>query len=318
MRLKNKLFTISSALLMVGLLSACSPSSSTTEETASSTTTADNGTHTVTDTLGHSVEVPNQPKRIIGSYLEDYLIALGETPVAQWIVGSGSIQDYLQEDLKDIPTISYDLPYENVLSFEPDLLLISSSATVEGGKYEQYSKIAPTYVVKNGTDVTWEEQLQDIGKVLNKEDKAKEIIQDYQDYAKETREALSDKINGKTAAVLWVTNNSAFMVSENRSSGRIVYEDLQFGVPSLVEEVSKEATSDWSAVSSEKLAELDADYIILVNSDEQAAMFNEPTWQNLKAVKADQVFEFGPTSSWLYNGPIASRQMIDDIKAELK
>ncbi|WP_206859038.1 iron-hydroxamate ABC transporter substrate-binding protein [Candidatus Enterococcus mangumiae] len=318
MRLKNKLFTISSALLMVGLLSACSPSSSTTEETAFSTTTADNGTHTVTDTLGHSVEVPNQPKRIIGSYLEDYLIALGETPVAQWTVGSGSIQDYLQEDLKDIPTISYDLPYENVLSFEPDLLLISSSATVEGGKYEQYSKIAPTYVVKNGTDVTWEEQLQDIGKVLNKEDKAKEIIQDYQDYAKETREALSDKINGKTAAVLWVTNNSAFMVSENRSSGRIVYEDLQFGVPSLVEEVSKEATSDWSAVSSEKLAELDADYIILVNSDEQAAMFNEPTWQNLKAVKANQVFEFGPTSSWLYNGPIASRQMIDDIKAELK
>lgn len=318
MRLKNKLFTISSALLLVGLLSACSPGSSTTEETTASSTTADNGTHTLTDTLGHSVEIPNQPKRIIGSYLEDYLVALGETPVAQWTVGSGSIQDYLQDDLKDVPTISYDLPYENVLSFEPDLLLISSSATVEGGKYEQYSKIAPTYVVKNGTDVTWEEQLQDIGKVLNKEDKAEEIIQDYQDYAKETREELSDQIDGKTAAVLWVTNNSAFMVSQNRSSGRIVYEDLQFGVPSLVEEVSKEATSDWSAVSSEKLAELDTDYIILVNSDEQAAMFNEPTWQNLKAVKAGQVFEFGPTSSWLYNGPIASRQMIDDIKGELK
>lgn len=318
MRLKNKLFTIFSALLLVGLLSACSPGSSTTKETTASSTTADNGTHTLTDTLGHSVEIPNQPKRIIGSYLEDYLVALGETPVAQWTVGSGSIQDYLQDDLKDVPTISYDLPYENVLSFEPDLLLISSSATVEGGKYEQYSKIAPTYVVKNGTDVTWEEQLQDIGKVLNKEDKAEEIIQDYQDYAKETREELSDQIDGKTAAVLWVTNNSAFMVSQNRSSGRIVYEDLQFGVPSLVEEVSKEATSDWSAVSSEKLAELDADYIILVNSDEQAAMFNEPTWQNLKAVKADQVLEFGPTFSWLYNGPIASRQMIDDIKGELK
>ena len=58
-------------------------------------------------------------------------------------MGSGSIQDYLQDDLKDVPTISYDLPYEKVLSFEPDLLLISSSATVEGGKYEHYSKIAP-------------------------------------------------------------------------------------------------------------------------------------------------------------------------------
>lgn len=317
MKRKNKFFTITSTLLAIGVFAACSPASKQTDNTASSTTNIDNGTHTVTDTLGHSVKVPNQPKRIIGSYLEDYLIALGEKPVAQWTVGSGSVQDYLQEDLKEVPTISYDLPYENVLSFEPDLLLVSSSATVEGGKYEQYQKIAPTYVVKNGTDVTWEDQLQDIGHVLNKEDKANEIISDYQSHAKETRENLADKIDGKSAAVLWVTNNSAFMVSQNRSSGRIVYEDLKFEVPALVEEVSKEATSDWSAISSEKLAELDADYLILVNSDEQAAMFDEPAWKNLKAVKENHVLEFGPDSSWLYNGPIASRQMINDINKEL-
>ena len=56
--------------------------------------------------------------------------------MAQWTVGQGSIQDYLKE-LKDVPTISYDLPYEAVLKFEPDLLLISSSALVEGGKYKR-------------------------------------------------------------------------------------------------------------------------------------------------------------------------------------
>ena len=203
------------------------------------------------------------------------------------------------------------------MSFEPDLLLISSSATVEGGKYDQYSKIAPTYVVENGTEVTWETQLKDIGKVLDKKEQADKIISDYQKKVKETRTELADKINGKTAAVLWVTNNSAYMVSENRSSGRIVYGDLKFGVPPLVAEVSKEATSDWSAVSSEKLAELDADYIILVNSDKKAAMFNEATWKNLKAVKANNVLELGPESSWLYNGPIASEQMVDDIKERL-
>ena len=108
------------------------------------------------------------------------------------------------------------------------------------------------------------------------------------------------------------------MVSKNRSSGRIVYDDLKFGVPDLVvEEVSKEATSDWSAVSSEKLAELDADYIILVNSDKDAAMFNEPSWKNLKAVKDDHVLQFGPESSWLYNGPIASQEIVNDIKEKL-
>ncbi|TKN18449.1 ferrichrome ABC transporter substrate-binding protein [Enterococcus sp. VV15] len=313
---KTKLCTITSTLLLIGLLGACS-STDKTKTAETSTTESTNATHTVTDTLGHKVAIPNQPKRIIGSYLEDYLIALGEKPVAQWTVGSGSIQDYLQSELKGVPTISYDLPYEKVLSFEPDLLLISSSATVEGGKYDQYSKIAPTYVVENGTEVTWETQLKDIGKVLDKKEQADKIISDYQKKVKETRTELADKINGKTAAVLWVTNNSAYMVSENRSSGRIVYGDLKFGVPPLVAEVSKEATSDWSAVSSEKLAELDADYIILVNSDKKAAMFNEATWKNLKAVKANNVLELGPESSWLYNGPIASEQMVDDIKERL-
>lgn len=316
MNLKTKLCTITSTLLLIGLLGACS-STDKTKTAETSTTESTNATHTVTDTLGHKVAIPNQPKRIIGSYLEDYLIALGEKPVAQWTVGSGSIQDYLQSELKGVPTISYDLPYEKVLSFEPDLLLISSSATVEGGKYDQYSKIAPTYIVENGTEVTWETQLKDIGKVLDKKEQADKIISDYQKKVKETRTELADKINGKTAAVLWVTNNSAYMVSENRSSGRIVYGDLKFGVPPLVAEVSKEATSDWSAVSSEKLAELDADYIILVNSDKKAAMFNEATWKNLKAVKANNVLELGPESSWLYNGPIASEQMVDDIKERL-
>ncbi|KAA9177647.1 ABC transporter substrate-binding protein [Enterococcus durans] len=316
MNLKTKLCTITSTLLLIGLLGACS-STDKTKTAETSTTESTNATHTVTDTLGHKVAIPNQPKRIIGSYLEDYLIALGEKPVAQWTVGSGSTQDYLQSELKGVPTISYDLPYEKVLSFEPDLLLISSSATVEGGKYDQYSKIAPTYVVENGTEVTWETQLKDIGKVLDKKEQADKIISDYQKKVKETRTELADKINGKTAAVLWVTNNSAYMVSENRSSGRIVYGDLKFGVPPLVAEVSKEATSDWSAVSSEKLAELDADYIILVNSDKKAAMFNEATWKNLKAVKANNVLELGPESSWLYNGPIASEQMVDDIKERL-
>ncbi|EOH87585.1 ferrichrome ABC transporter substrate-binding protein [Enterococcus villorum] len=313
MKSKKKLFTIALSILLISFISACSSSTTTNSSNSQATT----GTHTVTDTLGHKVAIPNNPKRIIGSYLEDYLVALGEKPVAQWTVGSGSIQHYLQKELKNVPTISYDLPYEKVLSFEPDLLLISSSATVEGGKYEQYSKIAPTYVVKNGNDVTWEEQLKDVAKALNKEKEAEKIITDYQNEVKETRKELANKINNKTAAVLWVTNNSAFMVSDTRSSGRIIYDDLQFGIPNLVAEVSKNATSDWSAVSSEKLAQLDADYIILVNSDEKAAMFNEATWQNLKAVKENHVLEFGPESSWLYNGPIASQNMVKDIKNQL-
>lgn len=298
------------------LLGACGTNNDSTDSSGSATTSSEIAT-TFTDAMGNEVTVPENPQRVIGSYLEDYLVALGITPVAQWTVGNDSDQAYLQDKLADVPRINYDLPYEDVLSFEPDLLLMDSSSMVEGDKYEQYSKIAPTYVVTNGEDVTWRERLTDIARVLHKEEQAAQVEADYDDLVAATKEAYADQIKGKSIAVLWVVNNSVFMVSETKSSGQLLYHELGFEVPTLVSEISESATADWSAVSLEKLAELDADYLILVNSDKGADFFSEQVWQNLDAVKNNHLWEFGPESSWLYNGPIAYTKMIEDIQSKL-
>ncbi|MFV0557533.1 MAG: ABC transporter substrate-binding protein [Enterococcus sp.] len=309
------LFSSFAATLLFFTACAANDSTDSTDQTKEATTSTKT---TMVDALDHEVTIPANPQRIIASYLEDYLVALDVTPVAQWTVGSGSVQSYLADDLEDIPTINYDLPYEDVLSFEPDLLLMESNAAVEGGKYEEYNKIAPTYVVKNGEDVTWQEKLNDIAAALGKQEQAKDVISDYDDLVAETKADYQDQIQGKSAAVLWVTNNTAFMVADDRSSGDLLYNQLGFEVPNLTTEISESATSDWSQVSLEKLAQLDADYLILVNSDEGAAMFDDQVWQNIPAVKNDNLWEFGPDSSWLYNGPVAYTQMIEDIQEQLK
>lgn len=298
------------------LLGACSTNNDSTDSSGSATTSSEIAT-TFTDAMGNEVTVLEKPQRVIGSYLEDYLVALGVTPVAQWTVGNDSDQAYLQDKLAEVPRINYDLPFEDVLSFEPDLLLMDSNSMVEGDKYDQYSKIAPTYVVTNGEDVTWRERLTDIAKVLHKEEQAAQVEADYDELVAATKETYADQIQGKSIAVLWVVNNSVFMVSETKSSGQLLYHELGFKVPSLVSEISESATADWSAVSLEKLAELDADYLILVNSDKGADFFSEQVWQNLDAVKNNHLWEFGPESSWLYNGPIAYTKMIEDIQSKL-
>lgn len=298
------------------LLGACSTNNDSTDSSGSATTSSEIAT-TFTDAMGNEVTVPENPQRVIGSYLEDYLVALGVTPVAQWTVGNDSDQAYLQDKLAEVPRINYDLPFEDVLSFEPDLLLMDSNSMVEGDKYDQYSKIAPTYVVTNGEDVTWRERLTDIAKVLHKEEQAAQVEADYDELVAATKETYTDQIQGKSIAVLWVVNNSVFMVSETKSSGQLLYHELGFEVPALVSEISESATADWSAVSLEKLAELDADYLILVNSDKGADFFSEQVWQNLDAVKNNHLWEFGPESSWLYNGPIAYTKMIEDIQSKL-
>lgn len=306
----KKIVLGTASLLALFTLAACGQSSESKD--------TNNDVRTLTDAQDHQVKIPNKPKRIIASYLEDYLVALDEKPVAQWTVGEGKIQNYLQDKLNDIPTINYDMPYEDVLKFEPDLLLIGSNGSLEGGKYKEYSKIAPTYVVKNGDGVTWRDQLEDIGNVLNKEDKAKQVEKDYDQLVNQTKKDMKEQIDGKSAVVLWVTNNSAFMVAENRSSGQLLYKELGFEVPQLTKDISKKATADFSQVSLENLSQLDADYIFLVNSDSNAAMFKDPLWSNIPAVKNNHLYEFDGESSWLYNGPTAYTKMVESIRDVLK
>ena len=203
------------------LLGACGTNNDSTDSSGSATTSSEIAT-TFTDAMGNKVTVPENPQRVIGSYLEDYLVALEVTPVAQWTVGNDSDQAYLQDKLAEVPRINYDLPFEDVLSFEPDLLLMDSNSMVEGDKYDQYSKIAPTYVVTNGEDVTWRERLTDIAKVLHKEEQAAQVEADYDELVAATKETYADQIQGKSIAVLWVVNNSVFMVSETKSSGQLL------------------------------------------------------------------------------------------------
>ena len=276
--------------------------------------------HVLTDAMGNEVTIPANPDRVIASYLEDYLLALGITPIAQWAIHDGaSIQDYLQEDLKDVPTIPYDLPFEVVTSFSPDLLIMSSADMVEGEKYEQYSKIAPTYVLDLENNSDWREKLLKIGEVFDKKDEAEKVLVTYDEKATESKQLLKDSMENQSVAAIWLVNNTFFIVSDKVSSGVVLYDDLGLEKPNVVKEISTTATDNWSEISLEKLAELDADHLFLVNSDKGngAKMLEDPIWQDIPAVKKDQIYEYEADSAWLYSGPIANTQIIDDVMTSL-
>lgn len=276
-------------------------------------------TRTLTDSLHHTVKVSAQPKRVVGTYLEDYLVALGVKPVVQWSVKNGaSRQAYLAKYLKKVPLIDYALPYEAVAKAKPDLILIGNNSTVQGGKYAQYNKLAPTYVVKNGDQVSWQAQLKDVAKAVNRQKQAESVLKTYQQKKAQARQVVQTKAPNQSAAVLWVTNNAAFIVNDHAASGALLYQELGLKEPALVKSISKKATADWSPISLEKLTELDADYLFLVNSDKSAQMFNEPIWQNLKAVKNHQLFSYGPETSWMYKGPLAYEEMMTAVTKVLQ
>ncbi|WP_225744734.1 ABC transporter substrate-binding protein [Marinilactibacillus sp. Marseille-P9653] len=308
------LWTTSIVLSAGFMLAACGNSEvEAPEEETTETPTVDEaaqGPKTLVDGLGNEVEIPSNPENILGSYLEDYLVSLDITPVAQWSVYDGeSIQDYLQDDLSGVPLIPHDLPYESVLEYEPDLMIVRDA--IEQDMYEQYTQITPTYVLKS-SPTEWRETLTEVGEVLGMEDKAESVLETYDAKAQEKAEELSTVAAGESAAAVWMVNNSLFVVHPERSSGAVMYGDLGLEIPEVVSSLSSDA--DWASISLEELAQMDVDHLFFVNSDgPEAELFEDRLWQNIPAVEQNQVYQFGPETSWLYYGPIASDQVLDNV-----
>ncbi len=314
-------------LLGVGVLAfslaACNEENSsekTSDQKTEQSSQAKSTTRVVTDAIGHKVEIPANPKRVIASYLEDNLVALGITPVAQWSVGDGaSIQDYLQDKLGKVPTISYDLPFESVQKLKPDLIIMDSAQMVEGNKYEQYSKIAPTYVIGKEQNNDWRDELLRVGDVFDKKDQAQEILDKYDEKVTKAKTEINDAVGTPSVAAVWLFGGKFYMVNEKLSTGAVLYQDLGLKVPAVVKEISAKSTSNWNEISLEKLVELDADHIFLVNGDAQKAKstLSNKLWQSIPAVKAGNVHEFSSKESWLYTGPIANEQIVDNVVKSL-
>ena len=292
------------AVALTLFLSACGDEATTVEEET------ENEARVLTDGMGNEVEIPEDPERVLASYLEDYLVALDVTPVAQWSVNDGeTVQEYLQEELGNLPTVPHDLPYEAVLETDPDLVIIRDA--VEESQRDQYQQIAPTYVL-NASPTDWRETLLEIGDVIGQEEEAAEVIAEYDTLAEETAEVVSDNAEGATAAAIWMIDTSLFVVHPERSSGAVLYEDAGFEVPEVVASLSEDA--DWAAVSLEELAEMDVDHLFLITDDEETALTEDRLWQNIPAVVNDNVHVFDSVSAWLYYGPVANTQVLNYIE----
>lgn len=302
---------------MLGMSLIAAGCSNEAEDTANNTDTEEVA---VTDDAGHEVSVPENPERIIGTYLEDDLLTLEETPVVQWTVGEESIQEYLQpEGLEGVPLMPFDLPFEAVTLEEPDLLLLSSSDLADGDKYDSYSKIAPTFVVESGSYDDWRDRLTRVSEVFGKEDLAEEKINEYNSVVENTAADLEEEVGDESAVAVWWTGDSYFISNQDKSSGEVLYNDLGLTAPLLVEELSADNETPWIEASLESLAELEADHIFFIGTDEgdSEAAFSDDVFSNIPAIENGNVYEYTKADSWLYSGYIANSLIVEDVEEAL-
>ncbi|KAA9028440.1 iron-hydroxamate ABC transporter substrate-binding protein [Niallia endozanthoxylica] len=306
-------FSIVIGLLLI--ITACGNNDDSTTETKNENKESTETAEVTLDSAMGEVTIPADIKRVMAPFHEDALLALGVTPVAKWAIGE-TVQEYLEKDLKDVPSIEWNLPLEQVLSHEPDLIILENNMDGYEGKYEEYNKIATTYVMTEETQTDWHKQIETFGKILGKEEAAKKALSDYETKVTEAKDQLKEAIGDQTVAAIWAVGNQFFLFEHNRHSADVVYNELGLNQPALVKELGDAQNAQWNPISVEKLSELDADHVFLLALEGEQGietLENSAVWQSTPAAQNGNVHILNDASNWTNKGLLASEKTIDDI-----
>ncbi|GCB55129.1 iron-siderophore ABC transporter substrate-binding protein [Rhodococcus erythropolis] len=255
-------------------LSACGTSGDSGSDTEASGA-AEAGAFPVTvDHAYGSTTIDAEPIRIvtIGWSGQDAVIALNKVPVAmESFSGDGIENNILPWDASRLNgakpvlmTTNPDIPFEQILGLDPDVILAVYSG-IDEGEYKRLSDIAPTVAFPDQPwDTAWDKQMSMIGAALGQPAQAQTLIDETGAYF-EKQAADHPQFQGKTATYAMRTDEGLIVFCGTDPRIRLLG---QLGVKTSPG-VDAVCTSGDSSVSvgMESIDTLDADVFILVDAD---------------------------------------------------
>ena len=270
-------------------------------------------TRVVTGEFGE-VTIPVNPKRVAGIYVEDYLKALGVDPVVQWYNPTWGTQEYLK---LDAPLFDVTGSLEALMAEEPDLIILDGGGDKE--KYDQYSKIAPTFRIPEEALQSSEEMLKVVADVLGIPEKAESVLAEYNKNVDAAKVKFEQSIGKETVAVIRVNTGDktiALFGIKNRFVGELY---SKFGLEP--HQLVKDMENFQEILSEEAFATLDADHIIVLvsngdwNSPENAdsiELLNSSLWKAVPAFANDHVYKVD-RSHWQSGAIYSNFLKLDDL-----
>lgn len=295
----KKFFSFISLLLVSVLLTACGSEENTdTEDTASE----EEDTVTYESEFG-PVEVPKNPERIVALTYGPNLHSLDVDMVGvdQW----SKANPLFEEDLQDVAQVTEAEP-ETVLAEEPDLII--AGANMEN--LEELEKIAPTVTYTWGKLDYLEQQIE-LGKLVGKEDEAREWAEDFESRAADIGEKVKEQHGEDTTVTLFETDGNGFYVFGDAwgRGSEILYQAMDLNMPEDVEEAVSE--DGYYEISEEVLADFAGDYIVLSRGEDTDLSFMEDeVWQSIPAVKNGNVIEID-TEATSYSDPTTLEYLLE-------
>lgn len=271
-------------------LAACGKgTNSGKDQQAAAPSNSESLTHPYKDYIGHQVEIPTSPKRVIfvGETFGD-LLALKVNAV-----GGGFIEGFVFKDqVKDMVELTHPINLEKTLELNPDLII---TANTDEKEYEQLVKIAPTIMFD--TFAPLNERLTLLGDILGKQQQAKDWLAQYQAKNDAMWKQLHENVlnPGETASVFTYYPGDKLFVMARTGLSQVLYDSKGFKPVDTIQDILKE-NKGFEQISLEVLPKYAGDRIFILNPVGQepqqstANLLKSKIWLDLPAVKQGHVY----------------------------
>lgn len=302
---------LAAGLAAAAALAACSsepdPQATTTTETA--TTTAAAVTAPARDafpvTIEHafgSTTIDAEPQRIValGDGSQDVVAALGLVPVGI-PTGYGGIDDdgvlpwyadHFDPSVTTLLPVFDGMPFELIASLEPDVIL-TPYAGFDANEYGLLSAIAPTVAYPDEPWVTpWQTQTRMIGQALGRADAAEALIADVE----ATLQRIAGEhpeFDGLTFTYLYTDATQAWAFLPTDSRVQLVEALGLVPAPGVVQLAKANPGGISAELSHERLTDVDADVVIVEQSDGVGDWTRVPLLDQLTAATSGTVIDYG-------------------------
>ncbi|MEM7091737.1 MAG: ABC transporter substrate-binding protein [Actinomycetota bacterium] len=286
---------------------------------------------TIEHSLGETT-LDEEPRTIVplfGEILGEQLIALGITPAGALPYQSplpATGETYGLEALYDVTPIGtgFEPSLELIAALEPDLII--SDDQFFAAVYEPLSGIAPTYALDIFSD-DWQANFRLVAEVVGREDRAEEVIAEYEARVDSLRPDVEAFFDGKSVAVMQETlaneqsaggEAGARIYGADTNPGRFLA-DLGVDVWEPADPGGSEIAPSTYEISTEAITTVDADAVLYLIEPERfvdpEAVEASAIWQATPAVGSGQLYFLDFGTQVRLGGPLHKFIAMDAVEA---
>lgn len=249
--------------------------------------------------------------RVFAPFLEDYLLALDITPVAQYCHAEWGKQEYLA--LHNVPEVDISTRnWQELSRYTPELILLDNG--FHRWHLEECSRIAPLFKLPVHQE-DWRATLYSAAAVFGRTERVQEVIDNYEHQAQQAKQLLTRSVYSQTIACLRISvyGITLYGCEDLGYTGSVLHHDLGLQPHSLVRKLTR--GKNRVNLTKEELANLTADHLFITFDQLEGGgreLLDTQLWRNLPAVRNGSVYEVD-FMAWMNYGVLSHQRKIEDV-----